>query len=189
MQLLRLSHSCQLAQIPGVGGAPHQSLNQSLVRFTISPLCSAGKMIDVEAVVLSKKTCDRPFQPVTFRQDWQHLIGLCQANPNFGTTGKLDVLLGVDVVSSTLLNGQRHDPPGSLSSFETSFGWVLAGTGGHGHLPTQLGSYHTSVLSGHDLLHKFWEVEELNAIHSVMNSEEQFVVDHFNLHHRHDSVG
>ena len=188
-QLLRLSRSRQLAQIAGVGGVSHQSLNQSLVCFTISPLCSAGKAIDVEAVVLPKITCDLPLQPVAFGPDWQHLIGLRLADPDFGIPGKIDVLLGVDVVSSTLLNGRRHGPLGSPSAIETSFGWVLAGTVGRGLQPTQLVSHHTSVVSGDDLLHEFWEVEELNAKRSVLTAEEQFVVNHFNRHHCRDSIG
>ena len=119
------------------------------------------------------------------------MFGLCLADPDFGIPGKIhvDVLLGVDVVSSTLLNGRRHGPPGSPSAFETSFGWVLAGTVGCGHPPTQLISHHTSVLSGDDLLRKFWEVEEINANCSILTMEEQFVVEHFNRIHRRDSIG
>ena len=188
-QLLRLPRSHQLAQIAGVGGVSHQSLNQSLVHFTISSLCSAGKAIDVEAVVLPKITCDLPLQPVAFDPEWQHLIDLRLADPDYGIPGKIDVLLGVDVVSSALLNGRRHGPPRSPSAFETSFGWVLAGTVGRGHQPTQLVSHHISVLSGDDLLRKFWEVEELNAKRSILTAEEQLVVEHFECNHRRDSVG
>ena len=188
-QLLHLFHSHHLAQIPGVVGVSHKSLKQSLVHFIVTSLCSTGKAIEIEAVVLPKITCDFPIQPVFSGPEWQHLFGLHLADPDFGIPGKIDVLLGFDVVSSTLLNGRRHGPPGSPSAFETSFGWELAGTVCCGHPPTQLVSHHTSVLSGDDLLRKFWEVEKLNANCSILTTKEQFVMKHFNRTHRRDNVG
>ena len=44
-------------------------------------------------------------------------------------------------------------------AFETEFGWVLAGSTGPSS-PTHHVSRHVSLLTGDDLLRKFWEIEE-----------------------------
>ena len=80
-------------------------------------------------------------------------------------------------------------PPGSPSAFETSFGWVIAGAIRSGQLSMQLVSHHTSVLTGDDLLRKFWEIEELNTTCPILSAEEQSVVTHFHCMHRRDERG
>jgi hypothetical protein len=90
---------------------------------------------------------------------WNHLNGLQLADPDFGCPGSIDVLLGVDVFVGTVLQGRRAGPPGSPAALETEFGWVLAGSADHPST-TELVSHHVSLLSGDELLRKFWEVEE-----------------------------
>ena len=111
------------------------------------------------------------------------------ADPNFGTPGKIDILLGVDIVSDVLLQGRRHGPPGTPTTFETCFGWVLAGAVRCGQPQTRIVSYHTSVLSGDDLLRKFWEVEELHTSGTALSAEERSIVTHFDSAHLRDELG
>ena len=80
------------------------------------------------------------------------------ADPSFGHPGRIDVLLGVEVFVESVLSGRRSGPPGSPMAFETEFGWVLAGgTCAPFH---HVVVHHSSLLSGDDLLHRFWEIEE-----------------------------
>ena len=58
---------------------------------------------------------------------WKHLTDISLADPHFNHTGKMDVLLGVDVFAQVLQDGQRTGPPGSPVAFETELGWVLTG--------------------------------------------------------------
>ena len=189
VQRLCLPCHRKIAQIAGVGRVAHRSLKQYVVRFSVTSAWSTGRVIPVEAVILGKVTCDLPLHPVTMESNWCHLSGIRLADPDFRSPGRIDVLLGVDVFCSALLQGRRFGPPGSPSVFETSFGWVIAGGVHSGRPSTRLVSHHASVLTGDDLLRKFWEVEELNTTRPVLSSEEQSVVTHFHRMHHHDEHG
>ena len=62
--------------------------------------------------------------PVPFDRDWKHLSGLRLADPEFGTPGHVDILLGVDVFNRVVRQGRRQGPPGSPMAMNTKFGWV-----------------------------------------------------------------
>ena len=57
----------------------------------------------------------------------------------------------------------------SPMAFETTFGWILAGS----HRAISL---HTSTMSGDDLLRKFWEIKERVNSSTFMSAEESYVV-------------
>ena len=94
-------------------------------------------VIEVEAIVLSNITSELPSSPVQFRPKWKHLKGLTLADPNFGVPGRIDLLLGADVFSQTVLNGRQKGPLGSLCVIETCFGWVLTGSSYGKNEPSQ----------------------------------------------------
>jgi len=126
-QYLHLPHLRRQAQITGIGGLAHQSLGQSLVHFGVAPMSATGERLDVEAIVLPKVTSDLPLHPVPLDPKWHHLAGIGLADPDFGSPGPVNVLYGVDVLSSVLLHGQQFGPTGSPTVFETHFGRVLSG--------------------------------------------------------------
>ena len=78
-------------------------------------------------MVLSKVTTEIPSTSVTFDTKFKHLIKLQLADPNFGTPGNFNLILGANVFSHPVRYGQRSGPPGSPCAFKTSYGWVLAG--------------------------------------------------------------
>ena len=153
-QRLRLPRSRQLAQIAGIGGISHDSMNQTVVHFAVAPVWSSHKALQVEAFVLPKVTGELPVYPVPFHQEWGHLSGIRLADPDFGCPGNVDVLLGADVFSSVC------GPPNSPTAFETCFGWALSGAVQCSQLQGLYASHHVSALSVDDTLRKFWEVEE-----------------------------
>ena len=51
--------------------------------------------------------------PVSLDTKWKHLDGLQLADPEFGTTGNVDLLLGADIFSHVMFQGQRFGPSGS----------------------------------------------------------------------------
>ena len=188
-QHLHLSRSHRSAQITGIADISYQSLTQSVVHFSVTPVWSVGMAHEVEAMVLPKVTSDLPLHLVPLDGRWQHLWGLQLANPESGSPGNIDVLLGADVFSDVLLHGRRSGPPGSPTVIETCFGWVLAGTVDCDRPQSRIVSHHMSVLSGDDLLRKFWEVEELSSGCPTLSPEEQSVVSHFQSYHRRDEEG
>ena len=84
------------------------------------------------------------------------------SDPGFDTPGRTDLLLGADihVFSRVVLHGQQFGPPGSPSAFETQFDWVLSGAVCTEYHHSSITLYHALCLSGDELLHKFWEMEE-----------------------------
>ena len=66
-QSLRLPRAKQNARISGIAGLSHDSTNQSLTSFSISPVTSSQLKISVTAVVVPKVTCDLPFSPIPFK--------------------------------------------------------------------------------------------------------------------------
>ena len=82
----------------------------------------------VTAVIVSRVTSDLPLQPIPLNQTWSYLAGLQLADPNFGSPGKIDLLLGVEIFADAVLHGRRWGDPGSPVALETHFGWALAGS-------------------------------------------------------------
>lgn len=178
-----------VAQVSGVGGVSQQSTTQSIVNVSVSSIWGPSQVFELEAFVLPKITCDLPLRPVSLDANWHHLSGVKLADPDFGTPGCIDLLIGADLFSSVVLNGRRQGPRGTPSAFETAFGWVLSGNVDGGHSTPHVVTLHATTVSGDDLLRKFWEVEELHCNHGVMSLEERSVVDHFNRTHSRDPEG
>ncbi len=152
-------------------------------------MSSVRERIEVEAIVLPKVTSDLPVHPVPYSPKWHHLSGISLADPDFGSPGKIDLLLGVDVFGDVLRHGRRSGPLGSPTAFETRFGWVLAGAI-DGEIPhSRVVANHASVLSTDDLLRRFWETEELSSGQPPHSVDEQLVVTHFQKEHRRDETG
>ena len=68
-----------------------------------------------------------------------------------------------------LLHGRRFGPLGFPVAFETEFGWVLAGETESCAPADLITTYHTSLISGDDILRKFWEIEERPMSDSVLS--------------------
>ena len=92
-------------------------------------MLESTKEIHVNAAIVPRMTCDLPSQKVPFLSD------LTLADPDFGHSGKIDLLLGVDVFCEVIGQGRRSGTPDSPSAFETDFGWVLAGETISPHAP------------------------------------------------------
>ena len=129
-QGLCLPRANQNAEISGIAGLTHksplQSVLDSLVTLTISPVKQSTKKENVTAVVVPQLTCDSPFHPISFKAKMSHRSSLQLTDPGFGYSGKIN-LLGMNVFIAVLLHGWKTGSPGSPVAFETHFEWVLAG--------------------------------------------------------------
>ena len=188
-QALNLPRSSQSALISGVAGLVRSSPIQSLASLKIATTCPPGEKIGITGIVVPRVTCDLPLQPVDFDLSWNHLSGIQLADPNFGIPGKVGLLLGVEVFATVMLDGRRMGPPNSPIAFETKFGWVLAGSADTSKPVHCVTTHHTSVLSGDDILRKFWELEERSVTDTVLSPEEHSVVQHFKANHTRVDAG
>jgi hypothetical protein len=83
--------------------------------------------INITTIVLPHITCNLPMSPTFFDPTCEHLHGLPLGDPTFGSPGRCDVLLGVDIFQNNLLKGRRNCPRNTPVALETTFGWMLAG--------------------------------------------------------------
>ena len=70
----------------------------------------------VEAIVLPRITAKIPTLPVEYDKNWKNLAKLNLADPDFGIPSYIDILLGIDVFSKVIRQGQRKGPPGTPSA-------------------------------------------------------------------------
>lgn len=134
-------------------------------------------------------TCDLPLQKIPFKPEWKHLADLTFADPDFGILGRIDILLGVDVFAAVMRQGRRTGKPGSPSAFETEFGWILAGETNTCTSHLSVTAHHVSIVTGDDLLRKFWEIEEQPNEHTSLSPEERSVVEQFKQNHHRTKDG
>ena len=186
---LHLPRSHHTTRITGIADLSHDSRSHSVGDFIVCPRDDPSIQFRVSAIVVPKVTCDLPVHPVPLDPSWSHLKRLHFADPHFGSPGAIDLLLGVDLFVETLRQGQRQGPPGAPRALETEFGWVLAGAADRHPLASRLVSHHVALLSGDDLLRKFWEVEESPPKGPVLSVEEKAVVQHFKSHHSRTTDG
>ena len=182
-QSLNLPRTSQSAVISGVAGLSHKSTLQPIARFSFSSRTSPSEIFHVTAIVVPRVTCDLPLHSISFDSKWKHLSNIQLADPNFGHPGRIDMLLGVDVFVEVMLHGRRTGPHGSPIAFETRLGWVLAGNTKSCAPSTRIATHHTSILTGDDILRKFWEIEEKPVETVSLSAEERSVVNHFKVHH------
>ena len=99
-------------------------------------------------VTRKKDRCDCCYHscdlPVPFNWKWDHISDIQLADPGFGTPGKIDLLLGVNVFTDVMCHDRQTGPPGS----PVAFGWVLAGSIDSCNVATHVATHHVSHFRG-----------------------------------------
>ena len=183
VQSLGMPRSSCKARISGIAGLSHSSNTQSVATFNISPVHSPDQKINVSAIVVPRVTCDLPVSPISFNSEWDHLSNIRLSDPTFGSPGRVDILLGIDIFTSVLQQGRRFGPAGSPVAIKTRLGWVLAGRTESRQVSHDIVACHVVTASGDDLLRKFWEIEKCETSNTVLSSEERSVLQHYQRNH------
>ena len=90
---LKLPRRKDNSLVAGIAGA-NATRTRGAVSFKVSHVRDKGKKIHVlDALVLPKVTTDMPANPVDSISQWKYLTGLDLADPEYGTPGRVDVLL------------------------------------------------------------------------------------------------
>ena len=69
-----------------------------------------------------------PSEPISLKPEWNRLLGLSLADPDFGKSGHIDLILESTIFDLVVFYRRRSGPHGAPSEYNTSFGWVLAGS-------------------------------------------------------------
>ncbi len=142
----------------------------------------------VEARVLDRVTGDLPRCKVKVC-DWAELKELSLADPQYGTPGAIDMLLGADVLPQILGSEVRTSPDKALIVQNTVFGWVLSGKAKiKSGTPTLVCNHVLSADAGmEDILKKFWEIETVEQA-CAWTMEEKLCEQHSVETHTRDPV-
>ena len=95
---LKLSASKVHLNVSGLGGNTHGGKVNSIVNCCITPIHGKGAPINITAIVTPKITVDLPTSKVYPSPTWTHLRGLKLADPTYSEPGRIDLLLGIDVL-------------------------------------------------------------------------------------------
>ena len=124
----------------------------------VLPATIAGS-IDVNFHVIPKITGSLPNAIVDISQ-MRHVDHLKLADPNFSVPGKIDMLLGADIIEDLMLDNRIRD--NGLILRESLLGWIVSGP----ILETSgvISTHHVTVASdgeSNKLLARFWELESV----------------------------
>lgn len=180
VQLLKLRKRPLYNVISGLG--ENKSLvSKGVVDFVIQSRVDPSIKIPVKAFVLSNITSNLPEKHM-HSVEWMELQYLPLADPQYNTSGKIDVLIGADVYSYILREGVKRSPTGSLIAQNTTLGWILSGVVVTANSQTNhdnsllktnnILAMHTQVHED-DILKKFWEIEEQPPILKKVFTEEE----------------
>ena len=139
----------------------------------------------IEAVVIDKITGTIPRSSASSVREHPGLQGVQLADPNFDLPGRVDLLLGIDILPQILKGGVSS---GSVGVWQTTLGHAVMGT--YEDAPKSIGDRQAAVQvavqqpesPGHspdDLaLVRFWEVEQPSSKVAPLTQEELSIQNH-----------
>ena len=143
--------------------------------------------VKVEAVVVDVITGNLPSKVVSTVKNSPLLKDLTLADPKFDLPGKIDLLLGADVLPEILTEGGgvRHSADKNLTAIQTAYGWTITGrTKGNDQTPC---SHHCLTTRADQTIHKmllqFWKTEDVSSTTTLQTIDEVAAVEHFKSTH------
>ena len=188
-QILQLEPLKQSVEVIAFGSAEQQCCQ--IANFSISSYAKKDWNLPVSALIVKKIMGLQPRQEASKIRQLVENQGLTPADPNFDKPGRIDVLLGADVIPFIQSKDGATD---SVVARDTVFGHVFLGT--YDSLPdsipvvSNVQIVRTKVADSQardDLslaVIKFWEVEEPPARTQIFSAEEVRVQQHYMSTHR-----
>ena len=151
-------------------------------------------LIPVQAVVVDVITSDQPSSTLTNVKQSPFLQGLPLADPGFNKPGRVDLLLGVNVLPRLMLEGRVHSADFSMSATNTVYGWVVTGTCTCASYSQAPRSHHCLKTQSIDqqtqhFLVLFWNVENMSSATVTQTEEEVAALEHFQSTHSRQDDG
>lgn len=174
---LKLNRTFSNHAITGIGQKKTQS--KGTVKLTVVARGNNGTF-EIDALIVPRVVNRLPTQFFSTKP-YKHLIDIELADSKFNEPKHIDLLFGSNVWASILRNGIKRSSPSEPIAVNTSLGWVVFGpivnNNGPKPLVLHVQDEHESD-DLHQLLTKFWEVEQLPE-RKFRSTEEQFCEDHF----------
>ncbi|UYV78173.1 hypothetical protein LAZ67_16000366 [Cordylochernes scorpioides] len=161
------------AQIYGINDTKGEHVKQ-MVSCSVASLTESGWTMPIRALVVGRMTGILPGRDlrIPVPSSWKTLP---LADPQFETSGRVDVILGADVYGSLLLPEVKYDEKTQLCAQNTRLGWIVSGKlPGEGEVgPHRV--YNIRVNYGENLdnvLRQLGEVEEVPLRHAKLDTDE-----------------
>ena len=161
--------------------------SHALVNVAMSSLQATDTQFQISAAVVPRVTCDLPLQGAAGVKDLPHLKDLELADPNFYLPGRIDLLLGENILSRLLRPDVRVGPEGIPIAWKTVFGWTIHGPFTPDSTSTIQAATHVTIFTVVESIEKaltrFWEAEEPPTMEAALTPEEVQVQQHYLDHH------
>ena len=178
-QTLQLPRMSAQVSFSGVQDTPVQEA-RSIVTVDLCPVNESNPVLAVTTAVVARVTCDLPLQGASNVRSLPHIKPLQLADPTFHLPGKVDLLLGCDVMSDVVLHEVVSGPKNSPMAWKTVFGWAVLGKYiPHGQQQSINIVSPAIVESTDSILARFWETEETSSAPTALTPEEDEVQSHF----------
>ena len=148
----------------------------SIVTVDLCPVKESNPVLAVTAAVVARVTCDLPLQGASNVRSLPHIKPLQLADPTFHLPGKVDMLLGCDVMPNVVLHEAVSGPKNSPMVLKTVFGWAVLGKYiPHGQQQSINIVSPAIVESTDSILARFWETEATSSAPTALTPEEEAV--------------
>ncbi|XP_071052897.1 uncharacterized protein [Onthophagus taurus] len=178
VQQLKLPRHSKTIPISGIG-SQQTSISHESVQIQLFSRINESYTFTEDALILSKLTAYLP-QRNTVPLDFD-LSDILLAGPDFTSSKKIDLILGVGFYSKMIQTGIRKNHDGSLMAQQTSLGWILSGS--FSSSPEELKAYGFQCSIDYeflDLMQRFWKQEEnLCNLPPCLSPEEVKCEEHF----------
>lgn len=179
---LRTQRSGSVA-VKGIGGNALQGCKGDVV-LRISP-CHADQPVLVTSGLVLNKVADNLPSCSLPNNLAKYYNGLQLADDQFYKSGKIDLLIGADLMSDILLGGDIVRVQGMPCAISTIFGYILQGPVTYS--TDSADSCQTFFVNTEMMLEKFWEVEEVPCKMSDPKDDECEL--HFQNTHQRNEIG
>ena len=125
-QSLQLPRQSMTVSFSGAQDTPLKQ-SQAVTQVDIGPVRGHSPSLSTLAAIVQEVTCNLPLQGASHVRDMPHIKPLSLADPTFHAPGRVDMLIGCDLIPQIILQKQVTGPIGTPMTVQTIFGWAILG--------------------------------------------------------------
>ncbi|KAH8318621.1 hypothetical protein KR059_002949, partial [Drosophila kikkawai] len=174
IQKLSLKTTNSMLKINGIGGKAHTSSSRVNVEIKSKYGNFASRL---EAMVMPHIVADQPTYPIS-TENWK-IPNITLADPNFGSPGKIDLLIGAEHYFEIMLSENLHLHKGLPRLQNTKLGWIVAGKILNEKRTSSVCAVLTEAEKVDEQLEKFWELDNFQPEKKCYSPVEKQCKAHF----------
>ena len=191
VQAVQATTEVHRTNFSGVANMPAPT-SAKRVHLFVSPLQGPLKKLPITAAVFDMVAGDSPCLPAPEVRKLPHIRGLQLADPKFDMPGRIDILIGVDLLDSILIMESRHGAPGTATAYNTIFGWTVLShfgeSSGNTNICITTQKIEPELEDGDYLLQRLWKQEEVEPPQPAFSPEELLVQEHYSNNLSYNSI-